>query len=134
MEHMPPTLGIWSFSHWTTREVLPIVFFFVLVTLQSNFNHCSHLEYIHTHTHTHTNKWECCCCKFRTNYSKHLTHTFLLNWASLVAQMVKNLPVMQETQVQSLGQEDPLEKEMAGYPPQYSCLENSTDREAWWVY
>ena len=30
-----------------------------------------------------------------------------------VAQMVKNLPAMQETQVQSLGQEDPLEKEMA---------------------
>ena len=30
--------------------------------------------------------------------------------ASLVAQAVKNLPVMQETQVQSLGQEDPLEK------------------------
>ena len=27
--------------------------------------------------------------------------------------MVKNLPTMQETQVQSLGQEDPLEKEMA---------------------
>ena len=27
--------------------------------------------------------------------------------------MVENLPVMQETQVQSLGQEDPLEKEMA---------------------
>ena len=34
-------------------------------------------------------------------------------WASLVAQMVKNLPAMQETQVPSLGQEDPLEKEMA---------------------
>ena len=34
------------------------------------------------------------------------------NWASIVAQMVKNLPVMQETQVQSLGQEDSLEKEM----------------------
>ena len=32
--------------------------------------------------------------------------------ASLVAQMVKNLPTMQETQVQSLGSEDPLEKEM----------------------
>ena len=30
-----------------------------------------------------------------------------------MAQMVKNLPVMQETQVQSLGQEDALEKEMA---------------------
>ena len=33
--------------------------------------------------------------------------------ASLVAQMVKNLPAMQETQVPSLGLEDPLEKEMA---------------------
>ena len=29
-----------------------------------------------------------------------------------MTQMVKNLPAMQETQVQSLGQEDPLEKEM----------------------
>ena len=32
---------------------------------------------------------------------------------SLLNQMVKSLPAMQETQVQSLGQEDPLEKEMA---------------------
>ena len=30
--------------------------------------------------------------------------------ASLVAQMVKNLPTMQKTQVQSLGQEDPLRR------------------------
>ena len=30
--------------------------------------------------------------------------------ASLVAQMIKNLPAMQETQVQSLSQKDPLEK------------------------
>ena len=33
--------------------------------------------------------------------------------ASLLAQIVKNLPAMQETQVQSLGQEGPLEKGMA---------------------
>ena len=33
--------------------------------------------------------------------------------SSLVAQLVKNLPVMQETQVGSLGWEDPLEKGMA---------------------
>ena len=33
--------------------------------------------------------------------------------AFLVAQMVKNLPAMQEIQVWPLGQEDPLEKEMA---------------------
>ena len=32
--------------------------------------------------------------------------------ASLVAQMVKNLPAMQEIQIHSLGQEDPLEKGM----------------------
>ena len=36
-------------------------------------------------------------------------------WTSLVAQIVKNLSAMQETQVQSLGWEDPLEKEMAIY-------------------
>ena len=36
--------------------------------------------------------------------------------ASLVAQMVKNLPAMQETQVQSLSQEDPLEKEWLPTP------------------
>ena len=34
-------------------------------------------------------------------------------WASLVAQTLKFLPAMRETQVQSLGWEDPLEKEMA---------------------
>jgi len=36
-------------------------------------------------------------------------------WASLVAHMVKNPPIMQETPVQSLGWEDPLEKRMATY-------------------
>ena len=35
------------------------------------------------------------------------------SWSSPVAQLVKNLPVMQETWVQFLGQEDPLEKEVA---------------------
>ena len=34
-------------------------------------------------------------------------------WASLVALTVRSLPAMQETQVQSLAQEDPLEKVMA---------------------
>ena len=41
--------------------------------------------------------------------------------------LIKNLPARQETQVQSLGQEDPLEKEMNGNPLQYSCLGNPTD-------
>ena len=38
---------------------------------------------------------------------------YLYTMYSLVAQMVKNLPAMQETWVQSLGWEDPLEKGMA---------------------
>ena len=42
----------------------------------------------------------------------YLTSPYL-NRAFLVAQMVKYLPAMQETQVQSLGWEDPLEKGMA---------------------
>ena len=36
--------------------------------------------------------------------------------ASLVAQIVKNLPAVQEAWVRSLGEEDPLEKEMATRP------------------
>ena len=41
--------------------------------------------------------------------------------ASLVAQMVKHLPAMRETWVQSLGQEDPLEKEMAIHSSTLAC-------------
>ena len=51
--------------------------------------------------------------------------------ASLVAQMVKNLPAVQETQVQSLGWEDPLEKGTATQKLQYSGLENPMDKGAW---
>ena len=40
-------------------------------------------------------------------------YSFQYSWASLVTQTVKNLPAMQETWVQYLGWEDPLEKEMA---------------------
>ena len=47
--------------------------------------------------------------------------------ASLVAQRVKYLPAMQESQVQFLGWEDPLEEEMATH----SSLENPMDRGAW---
>ena len=49
--------------------------------------------------------------------------------ASLVAQMVKNLLAMQETWVQSLGQEES-PGEGNGNPLQCSCLANSMDR-AW---
>ena len=41
------------------------------------------------------------------------SNIFQVAGLSLVAQTVKNLPAMQETQVRSLGWEDPLDKEMA---------------------
>ena len=40
-------------------------------------------------------------------------YSYICVWASLVAQMVKKPPAVQETRVWALGQEDPLEKEMA---------------------
>ena len=42
-------------------------------------------------------------------------HSKERDWASLVVQMVKNLPAVQEIQVRSLGWEDSLEKGMATY-------------------
>ena len=51
---------------------------------------------------------------------KGMSFPFRETWVqilvSLVAQTVKHLPAMQETWVQSLGPEDPLEKEMATHP------------------
>ena len=55
-----------------------------------------------------------------------ISHQLQYSWASLVAQMLKNLPVMQETWVWSLAWQDP-----HGNPFQYSCLENSMNRGAW---
>ena len=52
--------------------------------------------------------------------------------ASLVAQLVKNLPALWETWIQSLAWEE-TPGEGNGTPLQYSCLENPMDREAWWA-
>ena len=62
---------------------------------------------------------------------RHQQQQLVLVGASLVAQMVKNLPATWEIWVWSLGWEDPLEKEMITHS--YSCLENSMDRGAWWA-
>ena len=51
--------------------------------------------------------------------------------ASLVTQVVKNLPAIREAHVPSLGHKDPLEEGGHGNPLQYSCLENSMNRGAW---
>ena len=49
----------------------------------------------------------------RRELDKMIAQLNTFTWASLVAQTVKYLPAMRETWVRSLGQEDPLEKEMA---------------------
>ena len=59
-------------------------------------------------------------------------YLYIVYGSSLVAQMITSPLAMQETQVQSLGLEDPLEKEN-GNPLQYSCMENPMDRGAWQV-
>ena len=50
----------------------------------------------------------------------------------MVAQMVKNLPAMQETWVQTLGWEDPLEEDMATHSS-ILAWRIPTDRGAWWA-
>ena len=51
---------------------------------------------------------------------------------SLVVKMVKNLSAVQETQVRSLGWEDPLEREMATHSS-ILAWKNLMDRGAWWA-
>ena len=90
----------------TSLTLVGLVFNFCLINLLSNFS-----------------KW------FVTLPSKNKLKTIrrlcvhvtlgserLFLGASLVAQMVKRLSAMQETQIRSLGWEDPLEKEMAAHP------------------
>ena len=60
------------------------------------------------------------------------THISFPFWASLVAQMVKRLPAMRETQVRSLGWEDPLEKEMATHSSTFAWKISWTEEPGPW--
>ena len=75
------------------------------------------------------NKWpgELKGPRVRNASSLHLTRFHEWDGAFPVAQLVKNLPAMLEMWVQSLGWEDPLEKEMATLSS-YSRLGNPMDR------
>ena len=55
-----------------------------------------------------------------------ILYPYMHIWVSLVAQLAKNLPAVQETPVRFLGQEDS-PGEGISYPLQYSGLENSMD-------
>ena len=55
-------------------------------------------------------------CYFKLRISNITNYCLLfILWASLVAQMVRNLPAVQETWVRSLGWEDPLEEGMVSH-------------------
>ena len=72
---------------------------------------------------------DCFYCQFFRNTYIYI---YMIWGLPLVAQMVKNLPAVQETWVQPLGWgRSP--REGNGNPHQDSCLENSVDRGAWWV-
>ena len=91
----------WSLNRWTTREVLLLSFFkkqFVTV----------YLFFIGTKLLYNV----VLVSAVQQSESAMCIHIF---GVSLVAQMVKNLPAMEETQVQSLGREDSLEKGMASH-------------------
>ena len=62
-----------------------------------------------------------------------ISYPLQYSWASLVAQMVKNPPAMWETQVRSLGWEDPLEELMATTLSSILAWRNPMDRGAWWA-
>ena len=71
--------------------------------------------------------------KYWSTFSYFKKQILLQNiFVSPVAQTVKNLPAMQETQVRSLRREDP-PGEGNGYPLQYSWLGNLADRGTWWA-
>ena len=76
--------------------------------------------------------WGLLCGLDNVVHVKHFTHCSQQIGAFLVAQMVKNPPAMQKTWVKSLSKKDS-PGERSGNPLQYSCLENSTGRRAWWV-
>ena len=75
--------------------------------------------YMHTdpdthHTHTKTQSYLCdIVLSLNILSATEIMWTLYVELASLVAQRVKRLSALQEIWVQSLGQEDPLEKEMA---------------------
>ena len=98
---------------------------------------CKHVLHVCAYTQTYRKEWNCRhilhieTYPFSKNYlqsiqrrnytlQKYYLSSVSVNsiwpitqWSSLVAQKVKNLPAMQETRVQSLGGEEPLEEGMA---------------------
>ena len=68
----------------------------------------------------------------RRSPGERISYPLQYSWVYLVAQMVKNLPAMQETGVRSLGWEDPLEEEVETHSS-ILAWRIRIDREAWYA-
>ena len=96
---------------------LNIIFFRVF----QNFSACNIMCQTHLYLRFERRKWASCdetCVSLAFLLELIVLVTYVCKhgaWASLVAHMVRNLPIMQDAQVQSLGQEDPLEKDMVSH-------------------
>ena len=132
---VPSTMERQHFNHWTARKVPPLnfpffLFFFSHWTFQSRFNLQSGMQGATPFPSLTQCEMMSPKCSLHvgsdhtgTTYrARPFSFSYVLFWPSLVAQSVKNPPATQETQVQFLVWEDPLEKEMA---LQYSCLAKS---------
>ena len=68
----------------------------------------------------------------RRSPGEGISYPLQCSWASLVAQMVKNPPAMQEIWIQSLGLENPMEEGMATHSS-ILAWRIPMDRGAWWA-
>ena len=142
-------------TKWKYHELLSVCLFrisleFLNFPLPPIHTHTHTHTHTNTHTHTHTNtyvrvgkrpigrkeaNWSRCCIQVAVSpvgMGLNPTPDKPAFWASLVAQLVKNPPAMQETGVRSLGWKDPLEKGMAT-PSSIFAWRISMDRGAWWA-
>ena len=94
-------------------------------TLRNDGSFLHTLQYFSASTPIHLQH----CCKINSPLNHHI---YFLIGPSLVPLTVKNVPAMQETWIQSLGQEDPLEKGMATHSS-IPAWRIPRDREAWWA-
>ena len=69
--------------------------------------------------------------RVKYDWATELNWTEWENWASLMAQMVQNLPAMQKTGFHPCVRKIPWRRN--SYPLQYSCLENSMNGGSWWA-
>ena len=92
---------------------------------------CSGNNAYKVHILMHINKYSFICIQLVIWIFMQCLWLFIhMSWASLVAQMVKNLPAMQDSQGSIPGLEKS-PRERNGYPLQYSYLVSSVDRGAW---